>query len=233
MFTLQDVRRSEGDRPILDGVDLEIARGAVTAIVGPSGAGKTSLLRLLNRLDTPDSGDVHFDGRPIVDYPVRQLRRLVAFVFQAPVMFEGTVRDNLQIAATLAQRPLDANTLLRAAGLDTSYADRDATTLSGGERQRVSIARALATEPDALLLDEPTAALDPDVADTLMATIHTLSRDRGLTTVMVTHRLVEARTASTMTVVLDAGRVVETGPTETLFTNPSNSRTRAYLRVGE
>ena len=212
----------------------------MVALVGPSGAGKTSLLRLLNRLDDPTAGTVAFAGGPITSVPIRQLRRRIGFVFQQPVMLAGTVAANLAVArrfATssgltaggMADGGGDDSAILRLAGLDHSYAARDAADLSGGEKQRVGIARALACGPEVLLLDEPTSALDPEVADQLMTTVRDLVANGGLSVVMVTHRLAEARVASTFTVVMEAGRVIETGPTKQLFSSPREGRTREYL----
>jgi ABC-type methionine transport system ATPase subunit len=190
------------------------------------------LLRLLNRLDDPTKGTVAFDGAPIEMVPIRALRRRVAFVFQAPTMFAGTVSDNLEIARSLggattrSPAPADA---LHSAGLDASFLDRDAERLSGGERQRVSLARALMTAPEVLLLDEPTSALDPEVAEQLMVTIRRLADEAEVTIIMVTHRLAEARSASSHTVLLEAGRVIETGPTPAMFSSPRQERTREYL----
>jgi ABC-type methionine transport system ATPase subunit len=236
LFSLRGVRQERGGTEVLHGIDLDIPAGQITALVGPSGSGKTSLLRLLNRLDDPSAGEVSFDGKPIAGYPVRALRHRVGFVFQAPVMFPGSVAENLRIAAGLAGRAAgveaEIERLLPLVGLDVGYAARDGERLSGGERQRVNIARALITRPQALLLDEPTSALDPEVADRLMGTVRDLSAEVGLTTVMVTHRLAEARDASGYTVMLEAGKVVETGPTAELFARPREPRTRAYLAAG-
>ncbi|HET9983706.1 MAG TPA: ATP-binding cassette domain-containing protein [Longimicrobiales bacterium] len=235
-FGLDDVRQERGGVQVLDGVSARIPPGRFTAVVGPSGAGKTSLLRLLNRLDDPTAGAVHFHGRPIESYPVRQLRRRVGFVFQTPVMFSGSVADNLRVAASIAGLgpPDDAwiAALLEGVELDPRLAARPADTLSGGEKQRVALARALATGPEVLLLDEPTSALDPEVAERLMATVARINAEKGHTVVMVTHRLAEARQASTFTIMLEAGRVVEAGPTRELFEHPSHPRTRAYLATG-
>ncbi|MEO7987603.1 MAG: ATP-binding cassette domain-containing protein [Gemmatimonadales bacterium] len=219
---------------ILRELTLDLPRTAITALVGPSGAGKTSLIRLLNRLDDPAAGEVSFDGRPIAGYPVGRLRRRVGFVFQTPTMFPGTVEDNLRTAVELdVQEAVDdvqsSDSVLDAVGLSAEYASREAGRLSGGEQQRVSIARALMTRPEVLLLDEPTSALDPEVAERLLATIARLTRERGVAAVMVTHRLSEARQISTHTVMLEAGRLVEAGPTAQLFTAATSARARAYL----
>ena len=230
------VQEKQGTR-VLDGLDVTLPGGEVTALVGPSGAGKTSLLRLLNRLDDPTAGTVLFRGRPVAGYPVRELRRRVGFVFQAPVMFPGTVADNLRAAVALAgpgEAPVAADErwvagLLESVELDPAYAPRDTEHLSGGEKQRVALARALATRPEVLLLDEPTAALDPEVAERLMSTIVRVAADSGRTVVMVTHRLAEARDFTTHTVMMEAGRLVEAGPTRALFERATHERTRAYL----
>jgi putative ABC transport system ATP-binding protein len=238
LFSLLHVTQQRGDATILRDLTLDLPRTEVTALIGPSGAGKTSLIRLLNRLDDPSSGEVLFDEKPITSYPVFSLRRRVGFVFQRPTMFQGTVADNLRVAVTLGVErertgAPDMERVLEAVGLDASYATRDASRLSGGEQQRVSIARALMTRPDVLLLDEPTSALDPEVAERLLTTIVRLSRERGVAVVMVTHRLSEAQRASTFTVMLEAGRLVEAGPTAQLFTGATQARTRAYIASTE
>lgn len=231
-FSLRGVEQERAGRRTLCGVDLDIPAREVVALVGPSGAGKTSLLRLLDRLDDPTRGSVQFRGAPIASVPVRELRRRVAFVFQTPIMFPGTVGANLDIARALCgdDKPsTSATEALRYAGLDESFLNRDADRLSGGEKQRVSIARALMTAPEVLLLDEPTSALDPEVAEQLMLTVRRLADEASVSIVMVTHRLAEARSASTHTVLLENGRVVESGPTEILFSKPTAERTRRYL----
>lgn len=240
LFALRRVAQDRDGRAILREVTLDLPRTAVTALIGPSGSGKTSLLRLLNRLDDPSAGEVRFDGRPITGYPIGVLRRRVGFVFQTPTMFPGTVADNLQAAVALGVAVGAANApspdparVLEAVGLSAEYAPREAAGLSGGERQRVSIARALMTRPEVLLLDEPTAALDPEVAEHLLATVERLSRERGLAVVMVTHRLSEARSVSTYTVMLEAGQVVEAGATGQVFTAATIARTRTYIATAD
>jgi putative ABC transport system ATP-binding protein len=168
-FTLKGVYQIKAGITVLDGIEVDIPRGEIVALVGPSGAGKTSLLRLLNRLDDPVRGEILYRARPITDYPVQALRRHVGFVFQAPVMFPGTVRDNLQVALALGgDHGPDADTriaeAMALAELDRVLRDREGERLSGGQQQRVNIARALLTSPDVLLMDEPTSALDPATA---------------------------------------------------------------------
>ena len=238
LFSLERVNQARGDVVILRDVNVEIPRTEITALIGPSGSGKTSFLRLLNRLDDPDTGMIRFHGKPITGYPVAALRRRVGFVFQQPAMFSGTVADNLRIAVELGgpeaqEDPLPMDRVLEAVELSPSYADREAGRLSGGERQRVSIARALMTRPEVLLLDEPTSALDVEIADRLLSTIAHLPHEYGVSVVMVTHRLYEARDMSTWTIMLEAGTVVEAGPTTQLFTSAANERTRTFLALAE
>ena len=233
-FVLHGVRQAHDDTSILHDIDLEIQRGQVTALIGPSGAGKSALLRLLNRLSDPVAGEIMYADRPIADYPIGELRCRVGFVFQTPVVFPGTVRDNLLVAAEIAGTPSDEiaprmEESLRLAELDKDIVDRDATRLSVGQKQRVNIARALMTAPETLLMDEPTASLDPETADKLGRTIACLSAERGLTVVAATHRLAEARELSDHVIMLDAGRVVEAGPTAELFEKSSHPRLRAFL----
>jgi ABC-type methionine transport system ATPase subunit len=238
LFVLAGVRQARSATVVLDGVDLTLPAGELSALIGPSGAGKTSLLRLLNRLDDPTGGTVTYRGRPLSAIDVRSLRREIGFVFQRPTMFPGTVGANLRVALEVAGGAAHAaahapspgvEAALEMVELPRAYATRDAEELSGGEQQRVSLARALMTSPRVLLLDEPTSALDPEVAERLLATVMRLSRDAGLSVIMVTHRLSEASDSSTFTVMLEAGRVVEAGPTERMFRDPSHERTRAYL----
>ena len=194
---------------------------------------------MLDRLDDPSSGEVLLDGQPITSYPVGDLRRRVGFVFQRPAMFAGTVADNLRIAVELGgakaaeAEPLPMDRILTAVELSADYLEREATRLSGGEQQRVSIARALMTRPQVLLLDEPTSALDPEVAERLLATIARVQEKYGISVVMVTHRLGEARTISTWTIMLESGRLVEAGPTDQLFTAATTPRARAYLATAD
>lgn len=181
------LRLERDGRVVLDGVGFDARRGSVLVLCGASGAGKSTLLRCLNRLAEADAGTITLDGTDIRTLDPPALRRRVSLVAQAPAMLPGTVADNLAYGVPgLAESDRDA--ALAAAGLDPSFAPRPAKALSGGERARVALARALTREPDALLLDEPTAALDADTAHTIAATITALAR-RDLIVIVATHDL--------------------------------------------
>jgi putative ABC transport system ATP-binding protein len=181
-FQYCDVRVDGDDGPIVDGFCARIPRIGLTAIVGHSGAGKSTLLRLLNRLDDPDAGQVLYDGVDVREYDVLELRRRVQHVGQVPVTFPGTVAENLALACDTA----DAESLLERVRLRPALLDRQADVLSVGEAQRLSLARALACQPDSLLLDEPTSALDTASKGGIEQLIRALADD-GLTVVLVTH----------------------------------------------
>ena len=238
IFSLHDVRQMKGTQIVLGDIDLEIETGKITALIGPSGAGKTSLLRLLNRLDDPASGQIFYRSLPVAEYPVRELRLQVGFVFQTPVMFPGTVADNLRTALELAGKSVtDSDDLiaetLRLAEIDVSLATRDGARLSVGQKQRVNIARALMSAPEVLLMDEPTSALDPETADKLMETVRHFGKEKNITVIMVTHRLSEANKASDTTIVMEAGKIVETGATDYIFGQTTNPRIREFLSSGK
>jgi ABC-type multidrug transport system fused ATPase/permease subunit len=176
---------------ILKDVSVAVERGGALVLLGPSGSGKSTLLRCLNRLAEPTGGSVRFDGRDIRSIDPRDLRRRAALVMQTPVLFEGTVRDNLRVRPAGTPGDFSDASLASAAvevGLDAGMLDRDAATLSGGEKQRVTIARALLRDPQALLLDEPTSALDPPNAALVVETVSRLRELRRLTIVAVTHQ---------------------------------------------
>jgi len=184
-------RRGDPAPSILEDVSFTVERGRALTLVGPSGSGKSSLLRCLNRLVEPTSGTVRFGGRDIQSFDPRDVRRQVALVMQTPVLFEGTVRDNLRVRPADAPGDFSEERLrmtLTEVGLEPDLLDRDAAMLSGGEKQRVTIARALLRDPQALLLDEPTSALDPPNALLVVETISRLRLARGLSIVAVTHQ---------------------------------------------
>jgi len=221
-FQLGDVQARRSGRVVLKDVVLDIPPASVTVLMGPSGAGKTTLLRLLNRLDDPAAGTIRYRGEPLTSYAVTSLRLRVGFVFQTPVMFPGTVADNLGIAAEIAGLPTAdvpqrSSEVMALAELHHSLAGRNGSELSVGQQQRVNIARALMATPETLLLDEPTAALDVETARGLLKTVRTLCSEQALMVVLTTHRPDDARQVGDQIVMLRDGRVLEIGtPDEVL-----------------
>jgi putative ABC transport system ATP-binding protein len=214
-FQLRGVCQERGGVRVLDEIDLDVRAGGMTALIGASGAGKTTLLRLLNRLDDPVSGGIRYAGSLLASYPVRELRRHIGLVFQTPVMFEGTVAENLRVALEVCRARADDARLVAAlerVGLDGSLLLRPAAELSIGQQQRVCVARALMVYPETLLLDEPTAALDAGSAAHLLTALRGLCDSVGMTVVVVTHRHAEAASVADRVVVLERGRVVVEGP---------------------
>jgi putative ABC transport system ATP-binding protein len=211
LFELREVGLARAGRVVLDSVSAAIPAGA-TAIVGPSGAGKSTLLRLLNRLADPDRGEIDYRGEPLGSYDPLALRRDVSLVPQLPALLEGTVESNLVYAAQLAGEQLDAGRCLGLAGLPAEFAGRDVAKLSVGEQQRVMLARALAQQPEVLLLDEPTSALDHAARDAIEATLAQLRRELEISLVIVSHDPEQARRLSEWVVRLQSGCVVEAGP---------------------
>ena len=203
---MRDVTASRGDRRVLHDVSLDIPDGA-TALLGPSGSGKSSLLRLLNRLADPDEGAISFEGRDVRELDVLELRRKALLVPQLPAPLPGTVAENVSFGPSLCDREADVERCLARAGLDASYADREAAELSVGEQQRVMLARALALEPDVLLLDEPTSALDETARDGVERTLAELA-EGGVAMVLVTHDRSQAQRIASRVVELRDGRVV-------------------------
>jgi putative ABC transport system ATP-binding protein len=196
------VEAARDGRPVLRGVDLRIDPGA-TALLGPSGSGKSTLLRLLNRLADPDEGSVRFHGDDVRSLDPLELRRRACLVPQLPAPVPGSVADNVRYGPRLHGADCDPARSLELAGLDRSYADRDASRLSVGEQQRVMLARALALDPDVLLLDEPTSALDEAARDGVERTLGELE----LSMVIVTHDRGQAERLAGRIVRIQDGRV--------------------------
>jgi ABC-type multidrug transport system fused ATPase/permease subunit len=190
---------------VLRDVTLSARAGEVTAVVGPSGAGKSSLLRCLVRLDEPEGGSVRLDGRDVLELDPCDLRRRVALVMQAPVMLPGSVRDNLAYGLEQVSAPALGGALARA-GLPDGLLERPAGELSGGETARVAVARALVRAPAALLLDEPTAALDREAAAAVERLVRELG-EQGLAVVIVTHDEPLAARLASRAARLGAGRL--------------------------
>jgi len=206
VFQLQDVAVSRGGRPVLRGLDLSIGNGS-TALLGPSGSGKSTLLRLLNRLADPDEGSVRFRGDDVRLLDPLELRRRVRLVPQLPAPLPGSVEENVRYGPELCGRSADVAESLRLAGLDDSYAEREAGRLSVGEQQRVMLARALALEPEVLLLDEPTSALDEDARGAVEGALLGLRERLGTSMVFVTHDRAQAERLAERIIEIRNGRV--------------------------
>jgi sulfate transport system ATP-binding protein len=239
-ITIQGVSRHFGDFTALDDVSVEIPSGSLTALLGPSGSGKSTLLRVVAGLERPDAGSVELDGRDATGLPPQ--RRGVGFVFQHYAAFKHmTVRDNVAFGLKVARRPraeikarvAELLELVQLPGL----ADRYPSQLSGGQRQRMALARALAVEPQVLLLDEPFGALDARVRKELRAWLRHLHDEVHVTTVFVTHDQEEAMEVADRIVVMNAGRIEQVGGPRDLYEHPSNAFVMGFVgpvtRLGE
>ncbi|MDA2918076.1 ABC transporter ATP-binding protein [Desulfobacterota bacterium AH_259_B03_O07] len=210
---LINICKVKNERTILKNVNLKIIGGKRYIFFGPSGSGKTTLLRLINRMDDPTSGEILIDGHNITELPILNLRKKIGLVFQIPVIFNGTVKDNLMAPydiGAINSPPNDAELkhVLKLSGLNNNFLIRKASELSIGEKQRVNIARMLLNKPDVLLLDEPTSALDNSSATRLLESIMELSKVNGLTIIMVTHQLEYARLLGGQIIDIQDGAII-------------------------
>ncbi len=234
LFHLSGVTRRYGKRTFLAVDDLTIRRGEALAVVGPSGAGKSTLLRLLNFLEPATSGEICFDGQPVVGgdaAPLAVLRRITT-VFQRPVLLKRSVEANVAFGLGLRGRRDSAELvriILEEVGL-SHLAGEAARSLSGGEAQRMALARALVLRPDVLLLDEPTANLDPANVALIEGIVARLNREQKMTVVFVTHNLFQARRMGQRVALLLDGQLMEVADTESFFENPKDPRTEAFVR---
>ncbi len=227
VFRLEKVFLKKQSHPILSEISLAVQPGEFLVFLGPSGAGKTSLLRLFNLLELPTQGAIFFKGKNVLDWYPPDLRQQVVLVLQKPFLLEGTVRDNLIVGLKLKNREIPPEShlkdLLKTCGLPPEMLTAKAEHLSGGEQQRLSLARALALDPEVLLLDEPTASLDVESERRLIGTILEQNRKAGRTILTVTHSLPLIQAASRL-VFLDAGRIVS------VRDSASDSEVRSFLK---
>jgi len=246
VIKISKVNKSFGQHHVLKDIDLEIGRGKVVVIIGPSGSGKSTLLRCINYLEEYEDGEITIEGDPIgrraangksAPMPQQELNRMrqeVGMVFQAFNLFpHKTVLQNITMAPidlkgmSRAEADVLGRSLLKKVGLSEKEQVLP-YSLSGGQKQRVAIARALAMQPKIMLFDEPTSSLDPEMVGEVLQVMRALAEE-GMTMAIVTHEMRFAREVADTIVVLDAGRIIEQGPPEKIFTQPDHPRTLEFL----
>ncbi len=234
---LRGLRKAFGSTIVLDGIDLRVGDGDVITLIGASGSGKSTLLRCINLLEPVDDGRIEFDGVDIAEPGLDPdpIRRRIGMVFQSFNLFPHMrVVDNVAVGprkvlgASKADARRQARELLARLGLD-ARADAYPDQLSGGQQQRVAIARSLAMQPEVMLLDEITSALDPELVGEVLDVVRDL-KATGMTMLFATHEMAFAREISDRVCFLDAGRILEEGPPDQIFGAPHEPRTKAFLQ---
>ena len=241
MLEVSDVRKRFGELQVLDGVSLTVEKGDVTAIIGPSGGGKTTLLRCINFLERADGGTLSFDGKTydlaaIGKRDIAALRMKTGFVFQSFNLFSNktalqNVTEGLIVARRMPRARAEAIAMeaLSQVGL-RDRAGHYPSQLSGGQQQRVAIARAVATKPEIIYFDEPTSALDPELIGEVLAVMRDLA-SAGMTMLVVTHEIGFARNVSNRVIFLEGGKIVEDAPSGEFFERPRQERSRSFIEA--
>jgi glutamate transport system ATP-binding protein len=236
LVVLKNVDKHFGALHVLQSIDMTVGRGEVVVVIGPSGGGKSTLCRAINRLETIDSGEIVIDGKPLPDEgrDLAALRADVGMVFQSFNLFaHKTVLENVTLGQIKVRKKdkkaaeQRARQLLDRVGV-ANQADKYPAQLSGGQQQRVAIARALAMDPKVMLFDEPTSALDPEMINEVLEVMQQLARD-GMTMVVVTHEMGFARSAANRVVFMADGRIVEETTPDQFFSNPRSDRAKDFL----
>ena len=236
VLQVEHLGKSFGTHEVLKDIHFKVSKGEVISVIGSSGSGKSTLLRCINMLEEPSCGSIYFEGQPISHKPKdkNQFRARVGMVFQSFNLFANmTVLKNCMLGVQVVKKGSkeEAKELalkyLKQVGM-AAYVNARPAQLSGGQKQRVAIARALCMQPDLLLFDEPTSALDPEMVGEVLEVIRSLARE-GMTMVIVTHEMMFARDISSRVVFMDGGVIVEEGPPEQIFGNPTADRTREVL----
>ena len=234
MIEIKNLKKSFGDLKVLKGIDQTINDKEVLCVIGPSGGGKSTFLRCLNRLEEPDSGEIRLDGELITDANITETREKMGMVFQNFNLFKNmTVLGNITAAPIHVknmpkeQAEKKAMDLLKLVGLADKANDRP-DSLSGGQQQRVAIARALAIDPEIMPFDEPTSALDPEMVGEVLDVMRKLA-DEGMTMIVVTHEMGFAKEVSDKVIFIDGGVIVEQGTPKEMFDDPKEERTKAFL----
>ncbi|MAC80927.1 MAG: peptide ABC transporter ATP-binding protein [Rhodobacteraceae bacterium] len=235
-LSIRGVRKSFGDNDVIRGMDLDVDKGELVCLIGASGSGKSTLLRCINLLEPLDDGEIFLDGVDIAEPGLdpRPIRQRVGMVFQSYNLFPHmTAVQNVMLAPrrvkalTPTQLEGPVRALFRRFGLE-SHMEKYPDALSGGQQQRVAIIRALAMEPDILLLDEITSALDPELVGEVLDVLRQLRAD-GMTMILATHEMSFAREVADKVCFLNEGQILESGTPEQIFTAPTHERTRSFL----
>ena len=236
VIELVHLQKQFGDNTVLRDINLSVSKGEVLSIIGASGSGKSTMLRCINLLETPSSGQILYHGKDITshDMNLSQYRAKVGMVFQSFNLFNNMTALNNCITGQVSvlkrsreEAEATAMKYLERVGM-APYINARPSQLSGGQKQRVAIARALAMEPEALLFDEPTSALDPQMVGEVLDVMRSLADD-GLTMIVVTHEMAFARDVSTNVVFMSGGVICEEGKPRDIFENPQNDKTKEFL----
>lgn len=237
VIDIQHLSKSFGNHEVLKDIDFSVKKGEVVCIIGSSGSGKSTLLRCINLLEKPSGGQIIYNGENILDdkHNIQQYRTKLGMVFQQFNLFENhNVLNNCTVAQmkVLKRSKQEAEKIamkyLRVVGME-QFINAKPRQLSGGQKQRVAIARALSMEPDVMLFDEPTSALDPEMVGEVLKVMKELAHS-GLTMLIVTHEMAFARDVSNRVVFMDKGVIAEEGTPEQIFNNPTQERTREFLK---
>ena len=236
-ISLRNVVKRYGDHQVLNGINLDIEQGAIVTLIGPSGSGKSTLLRCINLLEPIDDGEILLDGTDISipGLDANPIRRRIGMVFQSFNLFPHmSVLDNITLSPTKTQGVKVSDAQARAMELLTRFGLADKAKsfpdqLSGGQQQRVAIVRALAVDPEVLLLDEITSSLDPELVGEVLDVVREL-KATGMTIVLATHEMGFARDTSDVVCVLDGGSIIEQGNPQQVFTSPESPRAQEFLR---
>lgn len=237
LIEIKDVHKTFDNFDVLKGINLNIEKGQVVTIIGSSGSGKSTLLRCLNLLEVPTSGEINFNGVPLMDKNtnIDKIRTKIGMVFQSFNLFNNkNVLDNCILAQvkvlhrTKKEAEEIAHKYLCKVGMD-NFSKAKVTSLSGGQKQRVAIARALCMNPEVLLFDEPTSALDPEMVGEVLDVMKELSNE-GMTMVIVTHEMKFAKDISDLVVFIDNGVILEKGSSDDIFVHPKEERTKDFLK---
>ena len=242
MINIKNVHKSFGNREILKGIDLTVSTGSVTAILGPSGSGKTTFLRTLNFLEKADQGtmelnDIKVDLKTASNKEILNVRRNTSMVFQSYNLFSNkTVIENIMEGLVTVKKMNKsaareiAQKFLKEVGME-GFDDYYPVQLSGGQQQRIGIARALAMDPQVILFDEPTSALDPDTTESILQLLERVNRELGVTVVIVTHEIDVIQKICNRVVVMEHGKLIESGSVLEVFSKPKHETTKRFVRT--